>query len=127
MLQHYLLIVVTCSIVASAGVVCFCLFLSLKGEIRRLRSLLSNQDLKEKLEDVSVRLQEAEERAGMLVAPTPLRNGLNLVKRSQVIRMSRRGERSENIAASLNLPRRQVELLLKVQGMVLNRSAETTS
>jgi len=38
--------------------------------------------------------------------------------------MSRRGERAENIAASLSLPRREVELLLKIHGLVLNGASE---
>jgi hypothetical protein len=41
--------------------------------------------------------------------------------------MSRRGERVENIAASLSLPRREVELLLKIHGLVLNGSGEKSS
>ncbi len=49
---------------------------------------------------------------------------LNLNKRTQVLRMSRRGERTENIAASLSLPRREVELLLKIHGLVLSASTE---
>ena len=37
--------------------------------------------------------------------------------------MSRRGERSENIAATLSLPRNEVELLLKIHGLVLDSSS----
>jgi hypothetical protein len=66
------------------------------------------------LANLGERVQEAEQRAGVLVAPTPPKSGLNLNKRVQVIRMSKRGERAEMIAASLDLPRREVELLLKV-------------
>ena len=65
---------------------------------------------------------EAEERTGVLVPPAPPKSGLNLNKRSQVIRMSRRGEQAEKIAASLNLPQREVELLLKVYGRVVYNS-----
>jgi hypothetical protein len=127
MLQNYLLIIGTYAMLASGCVVCLGLFLSLKTEIRRLRSRLANQDPKATLEEMRARLSEAEERAGMLVAPAPLRSGLNLTKRTQVIRLSRRGERTESIAASLSLPRRQVELLLKVHGMVLNNASEPTA
>ena len=127
MLQNYLITIGTYVMLASGGVVCLGLLLSLKTEIRRLRSRLANQDPKAALEDMSTRLREAEERAGMLVAPAPLRSGLNLTKRTQVIRLSRRGERADSIAASLSLPRRQVELMLKVHGMVLNSSSESTA
>ena len=59
--------------------------------------------------------------------PCPPRSGLNLNKRSQVIRMSRRGEQAEKIAASLNLPQREVELLLKVYGRVVYSSNDINS
>jgi len=124
MLPSYLLTVGTYAILASGCVVCLCVFLSLKSEIRQLRSHVANGQVKTALEDMSTRLREAEERTGMLVAPAPLRSGLNLNKRAQVIRMSRRGERTESIAASLNLPRRQVELLLKVHSMAIHSSSE---
>ncbi len=124
MLQNSLLTIGTYAMLASGCVVCLCVFLSLKNEIRKLRARLSNPEVRTALEEMNSRLREAEERAGMLVAPAPLRSGLNLNKRTQVIRMSRRGERTESIAASLSLPRRQVELLLKVHSMALNSSSE---
>ena len=127
MLQNYLVTVGALALIASGCVVCLSVFLALKGEIRKIRSRMANQDLNIKMEEMHTRLREAEERAGMLVAPAPVRSGLNLNKRSQVIRMSRRGERPDAIAASLSLPRRQVDLLLKVHGMVLNSSNETLS
>ena len=46
--------------------------------------------------------------------------GLNLSKRSQALRMHRRGEGAEQIAAALELPRQEVELLLKVHRIVLS-------
>src|SRR5450755_3492490 len=127
MLQNYLVTVGALALIASGCVVCLSVFLALKGEIRKIRSRMANQDLNIKMEEMHTRLREAEERAGMLVAPAPVRSGLNLNKRSQAIRMSRRGERPDAIAASLSLPRRQVDLLLKVHGMVLNSSNETLS
>jgi hypothetical protein len=127
MLQNYLVTVGALALIASGCVVCLSVFLALKGEIRKIRSRMANQDLNIKMEEMHTRLREAEERAGMLVAPAPVRSGLNLNKRSQAIRMSRRGERPDAIAASLSLPRRQVDLLLKVHGMVLNSSNEAPS
>lgn len=67
-------------------------------------------------------LKEAEERAGLLVAPTAPRSGFNVSKRSLALRMSRLGEKSENIASALSLPRREVDLLLKVQKIVVATS-----
>jgi DNA-binding NarL/FixJ family response regulator len=43
--------------------------------------------------------------------------GMNLTRRAQVIRMHRRGERPEQIAAALGLPRNEVDLVLKVSRM----------
>jgi hypothetical protein len=105
------------------SVLCLFVFLCLDHEVRliklrskRSRSLQESDtlELKKQMANLSERVQEAEQRAGVLVAPTPPKSGLNLNKRVQVIRMSRRGEQAGMIAASLNLPRREVELLLKV-------------
>lgn len=65
--------------------------------------------------DVERRLQEAEERSAQLVPPPTSRSGLNLTKRTQAARMFRRGDQPEQIAATLCLPRNEVDLLLKVQ------------
>ena len=51
-------------------------------------------------------------------APKP---GLNLNKRSQALRMHRRGEPPEQIAAALAVSRQEVDLLLKVHQIVMNR------
>ncbi|MBC7821413.1 MAG: hypothetical protein IAG10_31380 [Planctomycetaceae bacterium] len=41
--------------------------------------------------------------------------GMNLSKRVQILRLSRRGESSAHIASLLNIPLAQVELVLKLQ------------
>jgi hypothetical protein len=46
--------------------------------------------------------------------------GLNLNKRSQVLRMHRRGEAAGEIATALNLPAQEVDLLLKVHRIVVS-------
>jgi hypothetical protein len=51
-------------------------------------------------------------------APKP---GLNLTKRSQALRMHRRGEAPEQIAATLAVSRQEVDLLLKVHRIVMTR------
>ena len=136
MLERYLLSLGPYALQAAGSIATLFIFLTLKQEIRRLKSRLDRQqadeataarDLKLRLEEIAMRLRDSEERAGVLVAPQPPRSGLNLTKRSQVIRMSRRGERSENIAASLSLPRGEVDLLLKINALVVNSAADTTS
>ena len=46
-------------------------------------------------------------------------HGLNLSKRSQVLRLHRKGETPEQIAIAMGLPLQEVDLLLKVQRIVL--------
>jgi hypothetical protein len=121
----------------SAGIaVCAWLFLTLKKEIFRLSKQLEQstaaiEDLKKRtqeidarLDPIRIRLEDAEERTGVLVAPEPPKSGLNLHKRSQVLKMARIGEPPQNIAAALNLPRKEVELIIKVQKIVLNGALE---
>lgn len=102
---------------------CLYLFWTLKREIGGLerRSNQRFQELDKRIEnlrrateEVGAGLQEAEERAGMLVVPTPAKSGLNVSKRSQVLRMFRLGNVPEKIATVLALPQNEVDLLLKV-------------
>lgn len=119
-LSYYLLL--------AAGLgACLYLFLTLKREVRKLEARWKrrHQELEETiralqadLDVVKDRLREAEERAGMLVPPAPLRSGLNLSKRTQALRMAARGETPEHIAAALSLPEGEVQLLMKVRRMV---------
>ncbi len=135
MLERYLLSLGPYALQAAGLIACLLIFLSLKQEIQRLKLRLDRQqadeaasarDLKLRLEAMTLRLRDSEDRAGVLVAPEPPRSGLNLTKRSQVIRMSRRGERAENIAASLSLPRGEVDLLLKINALVVTSSTDST-
>jgi DNA-binding NarL/FixJ family response regulator len=77
-------------------------------------------ELEERMESLAGRLQELER---CPAPPPPVqghpRLGMNLNKRSQALRLHRQGESSEQIAASLELPRQEVELLLKVHRIVL--------
>lgn len=45
-------------------------------------------------------------------------NGLNLTTRTKVLRMYRRGDQAETIAAALRLQQKEVELLLKLDRML---------
>jgi len=66
---------------------------------------------------------EARDRAlqpAVNVLPAKLRHGLNLTTRSQVLRMHRHGETAENIARALEVPRQEVDLLLKVHGILIS-------
>ena len=62
------------------------------------------------------------QRTPAAAAPDPAlpRPGLNLNKRSQALRLHRRGEGASKIAAELQLPIQEVDLLLKVHRIVLS-------
>jgi|SRR5690348_7920175 hypothetical protein len=126
MLQNYLLTVMSFAILGAGCVVCLCLALSLKEELRRLRAQVNKQDQQSKLTELDQRLQQAEENHS-IPAPVAIRPGLNINKRAQVLRMSRRGEGAETIAAALSVPRRQVDLLLKINAIALSGAGKTTS
>jgi hypothetical protein len=52
----------------------------------------------------------------------PPRAGLNLCKRSQALRMHRKGDPPDRIAAALEVPLQEVDLLIKVHRIVLSHS-----
>ena len=67
-----------------------------------------------------VEFQKAPPAASISLDPAIPRPGINLNTRSQALRMHRRGESLEQIAGSLQVPRQEVDLLLKVQRIVLS-------
>jgi hypothetical protein len=100
------------------------LFVSLKYEVR----VQARKD-RERLDAVLKRLQDAERPApyppaGEAPAPVPfaLRSGMNISKRVQAIRLLRRGEDVSHVAAALGLPRREIELLVRVQKLSAQRA-----
>jgi hypothetical protein len=136
MLDRYLIPLAPFLLIAINSVLCLFFFLCLEHEMRVLqlrwkRRQMAQEsatgELKAQMSGLSARVLDAEDRAGVLVPPTPPRSGLNLNKRGQAIRMSRRGEQAEKIAASLNLPRREVELLLKVSSSGVYSASEINS
>jgi len=111
-------------------------FFSLRREMcalrRRMATLegVSNEvfvNLQNRVADLSERLRLAEEHP--IIAPTANRCGVNLTNRAQALRMLRRGIAAETIATSLNLPRPEIELLIRVQQLAAasdNPTSETT-
>jgi hypothetical protein len=112
---------------------CLYLFVTLKAEIRGLlrRSLQERQqvealetalgDARLAVQSLETDLRAVERQTGMLVAPAPARSGLNLSKRTHVLRMHRAGQDGAGIAAALALPRSEVELLIKVHRIVMEQ------
>jgi hypothetical protein len=113
-----------CVLFAAGIGLCTYLFLSLKNEILRLRK--EKQDLKlamemdgaslrtelDKFREGIARLEQSTAELPQLSSPIP---GMNTTRRTQALRMHRRGDRPEQIAAALGVARGEVELLLKVQ------------
>lgn len=100
-------------------------FVSAKREVYRLRQNAdaTQNALARKLEQVeSAMAQIGERKTDAPVAAAPLRPSLrpslNLTRRTQALRMRRRGESVESIAAALGAPRNEIELLLKVYEIV---------
>ena len=52
----------------------------------------------------------------------PVRPGMNLNRRSQALRLARRGESPEQIASRLGLPTGEVRLLLKIHGKMMQQA-----
>ena len=105
---------------------CVYLFVSVKRDLRageaRLGKKLSalEADWQTKMESLDERWNELSQISSVLVPPPPPRSGLNLNKRSQALERHRRGETPPEIAAALAIPRNEVELLVKVQRIVLS-------
>jgi hypothetical protein len=136
MIDRYILPIAPFALITACMVLFVYVFILLKQEIRRIQSRLTKQreeilGLRQEVEVHVAQLKDgiraSDQRVGVLVAPEPPSSGLNLSKRSQALRLSRSGEDSAGIAARLNLPRNEVDLLLKVQKIVLGESGLSTS
>jgi hypothetical protein len=112
----------TCyAVVALALVASIACFVSTKAEVYRLRRTANaSQDvLKRKMEEMqsavaAISQASSEPAVAAPARPLSLRPGLNLTRRTQALRMRRRGESAESIAAALSAPRNEIELLLKI-------------
>ncbi len=105
-------------IAAALGIVAaLVLFLSVKREVHK-----TAQRERRHVEDMLQRLEEAGQPANSspdpVFIPVAMRPGLNVTRRVHAMRMLRRGDDTAHIAAALGIPQREVELLIRVQGMV---------
>ena len=76
--------------------------------------------MRKELEAVAAGVREAPRYAAAEPLPAAPRSGMNLSRRSQALRLRRKGETPQKIAEALDMPRQEVELLLKVHEIVLN-------
>jgi hypothetical protein len=77
------------------------------------------ESLRRECAQLGVRLSESRQPA-TVTDPAALKPGLNLSKRSQALRMHRRGVAPIEIASSLGVPLQEVDLLLKVHRIVIS-------
>jgi hypothetical protein len=98
------------------------LFFSLRRETAELRRRMATLEssandalveFQSRLDELAERIRVAEDRPAMV--PAPSRPGVNPSNRAQALRMLRRGVDAETVASSLNLPRPDIELLIRVQ------------
>lgn len=119
-----------CALGAAAFAGVLYLFYALKLEMRAARQRdqsrmeaieAEHQQLGEQLETAAARLEQIEERAAAFSVPA--RAGLNPSRRSQALRLFRRGQSAEEIARSLSLTSGEMRLLLKIHGMVTQQAS----
>lgn len=78
------------------------------------------QAVRDTLDALAAQLHDLQNHPPVAPPPGLSKPGLNLSKRSHALRMHRRGEGAEQIASALELPRQEVDLLLKVHRIVLS-------
>jgi hypothetical protein len=108
------------AVVAVALLCCLALSLGTRLELVRVRRAAdeSQKASAKKIEEMERSMSKIADQAAQAQPGLPIRHSINLTKRAQALRMSRRGESAESITAALAVPRNEVELLLKVHGMV---------
>ncbi|HUA63513.1 MAG TPA: hypothetical protein VML19_32455 [Verrucomicrobiae bacterium] len=72
-----------------------------------------------RLQNLAGQVHELERQPAVTLTPGVPKPGMNVVKRAHALRLHRRGERPEQIASALDLPRQEVDLLLKVHTIVI--------
>ena len=78
-------------------------------------------NFKRAVDDLQAQLRDLQHQSSNGAPPT-LRAGLNLSKRSQALRLYRQGEAPDRIAAALEVPLQEVDLLLKVHRIVIGKA-----
>jgi DNA-binding NarL/FixJ family response regulator len=104
-----------------AGALTGTLFLFITAKLEIQRALLTARDARQSVDGAVQEISAGMERLRTemsLAAPVPAAAAgpaLNLTKRTQALRMLRRGEAVESIASALRSPRNEIELLVKLQ------------
>ena len=77
------------------------------------------KSMRETIEGLAAQVHEAQQQPRMIPVPAVPKPGMNLSKRSQALRMHRRGDGVGQIAEALDIPFQEVDLLLKVHRIVI--------
>jgi hypothetical protein len=109
------------ALMASGLIWSLVLFVSVKHEIRRQAA-----KQRAKVDDLALKIEETAVAPETVYIPAAPRSGLNMSKRVQAMRMVRRNHDVSNIATALGVTRREVELLIRVQG-ISNPAAKATA
>lgn len=72
---------------------------------------------------LDARMEEVRREAGVLVPPEPLHSGMNLNRRSEALWRLRKGETAGGVAEALGVPVAEVQLLEKVQRILVGSAA----
>ena len=126
-------------LISTGLILCLFLFITLKRDIFRLdrrtkaahaalscninqRSQVLTATMEKQnhsLIEIQKELKVVSDRVNLLSPSAAPASGINLVKRTQVLQMARRGNRPDQIAACLQVPQNEVDLVLKVQRTVI--------
>jgi hypothetical protein len=98
-------------------IACLALFLSVKLEVARVRRSVntSRDSVAVSTATLATELATLREEIGSAEATLPTGQELNLTRRAQALRMQNSGESPAAIAATLRVPRNEIDLLLKLQ------------
>ncbi len=88
-----------------------------KSSAAESQSASALQVLRADVESLAAQIRDSQPPQVLLAGPS---RGLNLAKRSQALRLNRHGNSPSQIAATLELPLQEVELLLKVDRIILS-------
>jgi hypothetical protein len=78
------------------------------------------QSMRQIIEGLKALVHDVQQQPRLMAAPAIPKPGLNLSKRSQALRMHRRGDPPDEIAGALEIPLQEVDLLLKVHKIVIS-------
>ncbi len=93
--------------------------LELQRQTEAIERAEALQLLRKELEGLAVQVHDIPP-PQVVVSAQPPKSGLNLQRRSQALRLKRRGSSASQIAATLDLPLQEVELLLKVDRILMS-------